>query len=66
MVAIVLPRPLPRSVEQEALLCVPEGQEAWLTIAEPAEKPKNKHKDTSTHLSVSQANSIFALFSLRL
>lgn len=35
MVAIVLPRPLPHSVEQEALLCMPEGQEAWLTSAEP-------------------------------
>ena len=33
MVAIVLPRPLLHSVEQEALLCMPEGQEAWLTIA---------------------------------
>lgn len=35
MVAIVLPRLLPRRIEQEALLCVPEGQEAWLTDAEP-------------------------------
>lgn len=43
MVAIVLPRPLPHSVEQEALLCMPEGQEAWLTNAEPSEKHKNTH-----------------------
>lgn len=42
MVAIVQPRPLPQSVEQEALLCMPEGQEAWLTDPEPSEKPK-KH-----------------------
>lgn len=31
MVAIVLLCPLPHSVEQEALLCMPEGQEDWLT-----------------------------------
>lgn len=46
MVAIVLPRPLPRSAEQEALLCMPEGQEAWLTGAEPSEQLKNTHEDT--------------------
>lgn len=46
MVAIVLPRPLPRSTKQEALLCMPEGQEAWLTGAEPSEQLKNTHEDT--------------------
>lgn len=48
MVAIVLlPCPLPPSVEQEAFLCMPEGQEAWLTTVEPIQKHKSKHKDTS-------------------
>lgn len=41
MVAIVLPGPLPRSVEQEALLCMPKGQEVWLTAAEPGERHKH-------------------------
>lgn len=49
MVAIVLPRPLPHSVEQEALLCVPEGQEAWLTNAEPSEK-QQKHTQGYFHV----------------
>lgn len=64
MVAIVLPRPRPHSVEQEALLCMPEGQEALLTIAEPSEKHKNTHKDTFmfTHFSHFKANNLFVLF----
>lgn len=41
MVAIVLPCPLPHSIEQEALLYMPKGQEAWLTSAEPSEQHKN-------------------------
>lgn len=43
MVAIVLPGPLPRSVEQEALLCMPKGQEVWLTAAEPGERHTKTH-----------------------
>lgn len=43
MVAIVLlPHPLPHSVEQEALLCMPEGQEDRLTNAEHSEKQKKR------------------------
>lgn len=42
---------------------MPEGQEARLTIAEPSEKHKNKHKDTCmfTEVSHSKANHIFAV-----
>lgn len=65
MVAIVLPRPLPHSVEQEALLCMPEGQEAWLTNAEPSEKHTNAHKDTFMyiHLSHTKAKNFLMLIS---
>lgn len=64
MVAIVLPRPLPRSAEQEALLCMPEGQEAWLTGAEPREQLKTHTQGyfMFTHFSHCKANSLFVLF----
>lgn len=64
MVAIVLlPRPLPHHTEQEALLCMPEGQEAWLTNAEPSEQHKHTHKDTlCLHIShIFKANNPFVL-----
>lgn len=57
MVAIVLPRPLPHSIEEEALLCMPKGQEAWLTSAEPSEQ----HKNTRISHILKQTN-IFVLF----
>ena len=67
MVAIVLlPCPLPHSVEQEALLCMPEGQETWLTNAEPSEKHKNTHKNTFmfTHFSYTKAKNLLYYYAI--